>query len=377
MLRLTALAITLISIHVGASGLLADDKEDQRRLIKSIVASWEVKKGQVKTLTCVTKVESLFAKGYISREFKDKNTPPKPASDQRVSDQPCSWAIDFAGHRVRKEYELSRSWFYGDNEGEIALERRLHLVAEGKYRVFTPKGSVPAKMVDTGALIPEVNLHGDASHNFLLDMNDLPLVWLGGGVTGQWPQPTNLRFGDAPERFTFHGVVVWNDRKCAVLTVPEQQSKTMVREFLVSVDGPHTIYRCLARDGDVVAWQVEVEYREQGGQVVPSRWTCMENRDGRFHVSETYSVEKIELNAPIPDGLFEKALEPGMIVHDTMKNDAFSVNPQGELVPLRGAPSRALTLGIAIGVLVVVSLSLSWWFLRKRFRMVKTIGGSR
>lgn len=362
-----ATIVTIVGLFLALPQARAGPDE---KLVKAILAEWAARKTRVKTVSCTAKVESLFAKGCLSKELDDKSAPVYPPNDQRFSDQSCSWAIDFAEQRVRKEYDLVRPWIYGEKKDkcELAMEHSLHLFNDGKYRHYHNRDKYSAESKKSEQLTHDVTLHEGRSSDFLLLWDDLPLVWLGGGVTGQYPLPAKLRYSDEPTRFTFRGEALWNGKKCAVLTVPEQRSPTAVREFCVDLSKPYSIYRCCARDGDVVYWQDEVEYREEHGETVPSGWKRLEYGDGELISSASYSVEKIEVNVVLPRVLFEQPLEPGMLVFHSEKNGFFSVDSKGDLEPLGSASKRNLALPIAIAVLGLMALGLGWWFIRRRAR---------
>lgn len=358
LIALAAAVWVACSLPAGAA---ADEK-----LVKAILAEWQVRKTRVKTVKCSAKVESLFTKGYLSREFKNKAAPPQPPADQRFTNQSCSWALDFAHNRVRVECELIRPWIYSDSQGELALERSVHLVNNGKYRLFHPKGSYPEKSKDNGSIQPDVWFHEEASHSFVLNSCDHPILWMGGGLSGQWPRPTNLRYSDSPERFMFRGEIIFKGRKCVVLAVPEQQSATAVREFWVDIENPYRIYRCRALEGTNLYGQLEVQYNEQDGYTIPVRWTSMSFKNGQFNSSETYFTEKIEINTTLPQQLFESPLEPGMIVFHTLKNTAFEVDQSGKLVPLGSTPRSNLAFWLGLASASMALTVLIWWLLRKR-----------
>ena len=184
---------------------------------------------------------------------------PRPDGDKHFVDEWCSWDIDFATQRIRKEYEVTNPWYHEGGDAELAADYSLHLFAENKYRLFRPKA-----LSDEGsALAPDVTLFEGASHQFLLSFSDLPLLWLAGGVSGQCPVPKTMQYLDGIDRFSDRGRAEWDKHECVIITVPEQKSKTTVREFWVGPEKPYPIYCCRPRNGDSVNWQIDVTYQER------------------------------------------------------------------------------------------------------------------
>ncbi len=327
------LPMVVLSVALTGAAVTGGEKSPRSELVPTIAAAWQARQGEVKTLACSTKVTTVYPKGCLSDEInrhKKQANVTLPPEEKKFSDEPCSWKIDFAAQRVRKEYQLTNPFFHG-KEVELAPDKGLHLFADGKYSFFRPKDSVPQRK---GVLHVDMMLYGGASHSFLLCYSDLPLLWLAGGVNGQWPCPTDMQRIDRP--WVVKGERQRKGKPCVVITVPEQQSKRSVREFWVGTMKPYPIYYCLTRDGGNVRWEIEVQYGGKDGRLLPTEWTATEYHQGKVAQTRTYVVQQFQVNVPLPAGTFEKRLEPGMIVFDVEKDQTYRVDQGGTLMPLDG-----------------------------------------
>jgi hypothetical protein len=335
----------LLALLAGGGRLAAGEAQRHEEDLRRILAAWQARQTQVQGLTCKAKVESFYPRGYLSdqAEFhtdvpaKLPNPPVYPEEDVRIADGPCSWSLDFANARIRKEAQLTKPYFRSGDDYELIPDYGLHLFRDGKYRLFRTKDRQSREPAEPGVLSPDVYLYESASHQFLLWFSDLPLLWLGGGVTGRYPLPTAMRRLDAAQRFTVQGLAQWQGIECLVLTVQEQESPSSVREFWVHLAPPYPIHLCRAKNGDVVSWQLEVKYRNQAQQLVPETWTYDEYSVGKtpgLFSRRTYQVEEFQLNPALEAQEFEKRLEPGTTAFHVEKNNAFQVRPDGSLGPL-------------------------------------------
>ena len=326
----------------------AGEIEERKDLIRAIFANWQARQAEVKTLSAAAKVNTFYPKGYLSeyRLFSMDNKKDKsiiPESDRYFANEPCCWEIDFINQRVRKEYELTKPWFHEDYS-ELALDYGLHLYANGKYRFFRPKERYPHKAKER-ILTPDVVLYENASHQFLLSFSDLPLLWIGGGVSGKDSLPSRMNYLENAARFSYRGEAQWKNHNCVVLSTQEQESKTAVREFWVGVEKEHPIYFCRARDGDEVNWQIEVDYRNQGAHLIPAAWIYTEYVPlSRSFAKETYTTQHININAALGADLFEKKLEPGMVGYLVEKDMPVKVDRDGGFIPLEAGKARSYSL---------------------------------
>jgi hypothetical protein len=158
---------------------------------------------------------------------------------------------------------------------------------------------------------------------------------------------------DEPDRFTFYGRTKYQQRDCLILRVRNQQSTTSVVEFWVDESPPNLIYqRRIVRfrgDAEILEQQMQVDYRDQQGHLVPSTWTIsrysyhdpFDKNDAfanrrLFTEMRVYTVEQIEVNRPLPRKLFTPPpLKVGMGVDDVVKNERYVVDHSGKLVPFR------------------------------------------
>jgi hypothetical protein len=309
-----------------------------------VLNEWAARSAQIHTVSCSALVETFYPQACLSGQPHEPHHAGAviPESDKRYHDEPYSWWIDYDSASVKKEYRVSNPFFYGDGSCELAEDFGLHLYRRGKYRFFRPAAKYPERSRAGGALTPDVMLYEGASHQFLLAISDLPLLWLAGGINGDFPLPERLRQIEPVGGFVFRGKAQWNGHDCAVLTTHEQQIATAVREFWVGLEPPYPIYCCRARDGDRAFWQLDVEYAADSSNSIPSRWSCTEySSPGTLYFVRTFAVNKIDINAPLRPDVFEKALEPGMVAFSVERNRALGVAPDGKLLPLRTLKIRA------------------------------------
>jgi hypothetical protein len=327
------LSAVVLALALSGSAVAAGGEKPPCEVIPTIVGAWQARQAEVKTLACSTKVTTVYPKGCLSDEInrhKKQVNVTLPPEEKKFSGQPCSWKIDFAARRVRKEYQLTNPFFH-EKEVELTVDKGLHLFANGKYSYFRPRDSGPQRK---GVQHVDMMLYGGASHSFLLCYSDLPLLWLAGGVNGQWPCPADMQRIDRP--LVVKGERQRKGKPCVVITVPEQQSKRSVRELWVGTTKPYPIYYCCARDGDRVYWEIEVQYGGKDGRLLPTEWTATGYHQGKVTQTRAYTVQRLQLNVPLPAATFEKRLEPGMIAYDVEKDQTFRVDRAGNLVPVDG-----------------------------------------
>jgi hypothetical protein len=367
--------VFLVLVGVTMVPLLRAPAAEKKDLVESIRAVWKERQSHIKAVTCSARVDSFYPKGlltdmWVPGQTKPYEGEPLPKEDTRFTEESASWAIDFMAKNVRKEQlitnpscDLTARMFFADYQ--------LHLFHDGKYKLFRPKENYPKIPERSGILTPDVWLYEGASHMFLFQFPDLPLLWLGGGVNGQQPQPLHMEHIDNLERFSYRGEAQRKGHNCVVLSVPEGASKTAVREFWVGSEAARPIYYCCAREGKRVYWQLDVEYRDQDHSLVPAKWEYTQyNHPGELFFQNTYSVQRLEINPRLPADLFEKRLEPGQVAFVVEKNRAFEVDPQGRLVPLKEPPRKRKTTTFLPWVGVILALAvvfiLAWRYFRKR-----------
>lgn len=360
---------------VGVPALLAEENSPREGLVPKIVAAWRAKRERVRTVVCEAKVQSFYPKGYLSSLWLPLQTTEfeqvLPAEDKQFADESYSLAVDFPANRVRKEFRLT-AIYADETQRFLAPEYGLHLFHDGQYKLFRPKETYPEQATRSGWATPDVTLYESASHQFLLSFTDLPLIWLGGGVSGRYPLPEDMLFLAGAADFNTRGEVQWKGKDCFVLTIQEQQSKEAVREFWVGVEPPYPIYYCRARKGDRVKWQIEVKHRLQEHDLVPAEWVYTEYAfPGKSFFRQTYSVQRLELNSKLPAELFDRKLETGQVVYKVPNNTTYEVSNDGGLVPVRKArPQKKHPISwniLAFIILVSAALLLvAWRYFRKR-----------
>jgi hypothetical protein len=372
----------VISVLVGLSvaeapPAFAEDNKAPKALVQKIVDEYRSRQTAIRTITCSARVETFFPKGYLSEkatiEFdRPRGGDPVPANDQRFADEPCSWAIDFVTPRVRKESRLTIPRMNGRDPPEPISDPTVHLFTNGKYTLFRSKDRPRPVRAKKWALSPDVFLYEGRSHEFLFSFVDLPLIWTAGGLTGKYPLPTRMHELESPDRFSGGQVTEWKGHKCALLTVQEQNSTRKIREFWVGLEPSYPIYYCRARDADSVSWQLEVDYRAQDGRLIPTAWGYTEytRPPAQLFRRSTYVVQNIALNTPLSQSIFEKQLEPGMLVLSVPENKDLEVDQSGALVPMGSAyrrlPFTRTWMWTGAGAAVLVSVFVIVRYLLRR-----------
>jgi hypothetical protein len=369
-MRMALLSVVVLAVaQTNTKRTSADGRPSGPDVSGRIVASWQARQGATKTLRCSVTVVSFYPKGCLSERLRRDPTgyqtkEPVPEADKKYVDEPCSWALDFAAQRVRKESHLTEPFFYQKGDPQLAPSMGLRLFTNGKFRFFRPRESLPDKNRKYGV---DVDLYEENSQGFLLSFCDLPVLWLAGGVSGRSPIPTELQYLEKSERFTYRGDVQRQGVPCVILTVQEQLSKTAVREFWVGAEEPYPIYVCRARDIGKVYWQIDCAYRKQDQRLVPTAWTYTEyDQSGKVYSATTYTVQQIQINNTLAPALFEKRLESGMVAFHVGKNDTFDVDGDGNLVPLGSMRSRFGLITVASVVALLLAFGYTIHYVRKR-----------
>jgi hypothetical protein len=378
-------------VCIGIGGLMSatafaeEDKiadKGKEGLLRDIFAAWKERPTRLRTLVCSAGVETFYPRGWMP-DYEDREGKAKwgdrmlPEKDTRFTADSSSWAFDFAKERVRIESHLTGTWgMPGDQEFHVS--HGLHLFKDGIYSKYYPGQSEQERHDPrTGALRADALIGRQMDSKDMFSFAELPFLWSAGGVNGKYPVPTEMHYLEDPERFIYRGEVVWNQRRCVVLSIQEQESSTAVREFWVDAEPPYLIRSCRSRDGDRPMDQIDVDYREQDGLDLPAKWTFRVDNwpFGQLFMTRTYTVQNMRVNVPLPDDLFTKTLEPGMIVRAPETDDTFGtfeVDRDGSLVPLGSARSKShwhyVVAWSGIGLALVVGTVLGW--LRRRHRSV-------
>ena len=335
-----ALAVTL-----NAGGILGREATDERQLVERIVASWRARQKDIQTIRASARVDSFYSKGYLSAKTGASKYGPIPPEDTWIRGESQSWAIDFPQGRFAKESSKTYGSDPGDEDVPPQLVRRAErfLFKDGNYThcIANPEHGPRPKGY---TFLQHVHFSKYQGHAFVIWPDDVPLLWCAGGtITGDWPNPLQMLRVDAPEQFTFYGRATWQQRGCVLLRTRNQRSTTSVVEFWVDESSPHLIYRRRVVDflqgGERLQEEIQVQYSQRQGQFIPWQWsrTCYEFwHDPNSVTQVTFTIQDIEFNKPLPDGLFTVRLEPGMGVIETDKSGQYVVDVDGKLVPYRG-----------------------------------------
>ncbi|GIW90313.1 MAG: hypothetical protein KatS3mg109_0745 [Pirellulaceae bacterium] len=389
--------IGMVAAMVPMVGQARGEQEaDSEPWVEKIVASWRAQQESIRTLHARATVESFFSKGYVtskprivSKAVSDYGV--IPPDDVWFRGQAQSWTIDFSTGRFRKEFRKARIYEREDLSvpPQITHFHALFLFGDRRFtQVIRPEEwQLPG---EPERFRQHVTFDHGPGHAFVILPEDLPLLWCAGGtITGDWPNPMNLRKLDAADRFTLFGNTKWHGHDCVVLRLRNQQSTTSVVEFWVGREPPHAIYRSqtiwFAAGSERVERQIDVEYKAHNGQLLPAEWqvTYFDYYDhsGKPTIhAEKIAVRQIEINMPLSEELFTVRLEPGMGVYDADNNQSFVVDVDGKLVPYqnpeqqRRIAARARqqrTVRIAAPVIGVVALTVAAWFGYRYLRHVR------
>jgi hypothetical protein len=348
----SALSLSLALIVTSMSQAGADH-------LVGILKTWREKQAQVHSIKCEATVESFYAKAGFNSLF--------PEADSTYHSQFCSWTIDFENAKIRKEAKLIKPYFrFGQKLGAFEPEYSIRLSVNNRNRVFRPKNENEWAKTREGAKMWDL-LEDTGSHD-ILSFGDIPLLWVAGAVTGQIPAPNMLRHLDDLAKWSYRGQGEKGGNRCFVLTTPEQNATTLVREFWVGITPPHLILFCCAREDDVIFWQHEVTYSMRNNWVVPERMNVTEfvGRSARIRMNQLFSFKEFEINPAINVQVFHRDPAPGMLVRYNRKPGYFVVDEGGDLVPeMARKGSRRYLLG-ALAVLLLLLLAIGWYWRNRR-----------
>jgi hypothetical protein len=357
---LRGLAVMLLFMGWTASPCWGQEGNPQA-LVRQIVAAWQQRQ-RVRTLRCRAQVESFYPRGYLSAlAFPLLKSPtPLPPKDCRFTDGFCFWALELSGAKVkkiRKEYAWMQPYLDEEKRRAEFIQRHtLFLYTDGQCRLFWP---VPGQEVTLGC-----------STMGMISSQDRPLAWVLGRVNGEVVSVAELECSEPVERFTYRGQAEYKGQKCVVLTLPEQNTQTLLREFWVGLGPGHPIYYCRCQKGDRVYSEIEVEYSSEGQGEVPRRWTVYEHLEKGLIAYDTFTVREWQVNVSLPDELFVREYQPGETVYDMPRSQKFRVDAQGQLVPLTPVVSEPRTwLRILMPAwLILILILLVWYGVRRLLR---------
>ncbi|GIW91938.1 MAG: hypothetical protein KatS3mg109_2370 [Pirellulaceae bacterium] len=390
MARITWLAALHMLVVIGAARTYAQEQPDSTALVERIMATWHSRQNAIKTLRASATVDSFISKGYASSIHFYKGEP-IPTQDVWYRGQWQSWEIDLAARRFRKEF--CKAMICAD---ETARSKNpLQIVPMVYHRLLFSDDKA------TLVLRPEDGNWGthndgfrqhvlfDYAPGFVIWPEDLPLFWFAGGITGQWPSPSQMPRLDRPEEYIVHHRTRWHDRNCVILRVRNHRSRDSVREFWVDDEEPHVVYRSqivrFADNGERVEQRTDIEYQEGQGRQVPVKWTytefwCLASPGEVFTRSETFTIQQIEINTPLDPDLFKVQLKPGMgVIYGRDRPGRYVVDLSGKLVECRSAEQQQRIASLAkgrqtvhkvvsvvVGLTVAIALSTAGWLAYRR-----------
>jgi hypothetical protein len=293
--------------------------------------------------------------------------------------------LDFENNRVRKEFVLTRPITSNNPDGppQFVKDESTVLFESGNYswiHNWTGNDGKPVGSSNAEARWRQnVTLYKHMSHAFVLWPDDLPLLWWAGGVTGYWPNPQQLTRLDSADRFSYHATVTFSGRPCVLLRTPDQGSSRAVCEFWVDIVPPHPILRmrCIGDNGECDT-EIQVAYQDDAHQLLPANWSIISYPPLEMR---TYTVERFEWNANLPEYLFKVDLKPGMGVWDAEKGKKYFVDQRGELAPYTTETNTSLSrdqpvqfrgqtvlISVGTGIIAALFAWLAWHYRNKRLK---------
>ena len=351
------------------------DARAGRAFIEKMVAAWTAANRSIRTLDCRASIETLYPKGALSKERNGRFAPndPRriqslvPAEDVRTTGGTCRWAFDFDGPRIRKEARAKEAYYNLGELPEIKDAHHIKIFASGKFREFRPRGANASPAGPAGAPIPDAMLFEESSKAFLLDFNELPLLWVAGSVTGKLLTPNRMKVLESPGSFSYRGEADYRGHHCHLVTLPDQNSKTAVVEYWVSAEPGFPIHFCRAKDGQIVYWQIDVDYRIEAGEAALSAWTFtqFDYFTQTVYLASTYRVLELQFNRELSADLFDHNPKPGSVVFSVPDNSYKRVLQDGSLAPyVQRTPSRwkwptIVGAAVVIGLLIFYACAMS------------------
>jgi hypothetical protein len=370
--------ITLITIAGAGDEPPAPDPQAGRAIIEKMVAAWGQANRSVRTLDCWASVETLFPKGALTQERNNHLAPndsrriktPVPPEDVRTTGGTGRWALDFDGPRIRKESRGKEAYFDLGDLPQIQDARRIAIFACGKFREFYPRETnADPSAAHPGVPTPDAMLFEERSQDFLLQFQDMPLMWVAGSVTGKLLLPNRMKVLEPPSAFTYRGEGDYRSHRCHVVTLQNQDSKTSVVEYWVGIEPGFPIYFCRAKDGQIVHWQIDADYRAEAGRPVLSSWTFtqLDYFSQNVYLASTYRVTELRLNPELPAELFDHSPKAGSVVFSVPDNSYKQVRSDLSLAPyVPPSPSRWKWPVIIGAILVVGLITFYAWYRRRR-----------
>lgn len=324
---LTALVVAAAD---GEPPAPAPDPQAGRAIIEKMVATWGEANRSVRTLDCRASVETLFPKGALSQERNNRFPPndprriqtPVPPEDVRTTGGTCRWVLDYEGPRIRKEFRGKEAYYDLGDLPQIQDAHHIAIFAEGKFREFRPREANATPPGPAGVPTPDATHFEKRSQEFLLDFNDLPLMWVAGSVTGKLLLPSRMKLVEPASAFTYRGKGDYKSHPCHIVTLPDQNSKKAVVEYWVGAEPGFPIYFCRAKMGQVVFWQVDAEYRTGAGTPALSAWTFTQLNlfTQKIYLASTYRITELKINPELSADLFDHNPKPGSIVFSVPDN---------------------------------------------------------
>jgi outer membrane lipoprotein-sorting protein len=296
------------------TGLLASGLLAQETTKDEIVRDWKARQERVKSGRFEWTQEQTDTKGVISYWWK---AIPRPGNKDIKGDIPpkdtthtyqCS--VVFEGKKLREESRIP-SW---DRNTNTYTVRSIIAVFDG---------STSSRLQDPfpGLKWHQGDIRKEAHH---IDFNNLGL------------QPILMTFRALTPYMRAYDVSRFEvrDTKAVIAKIPcvelWQGNATQVEDRLwVDPARGFVLVRCSQFLQGHLAHQLDVNYKRDGEEWVPSQWTVVFNRGGKLERFYQARVTQYELNVPIPKSDFEIDFPPGTRVTDDKNNREWIVRPDG------------------------------------------------
>lgn len=346
---------------------IAANAKEPQEILASIEAAWRKSQREIHSIQCSGRMSSTYPKGGLTSSLS-KVAPPKegvPEKDLHFDDQQFRWVIDFDNLKLRRESAFVVPRFtVGSPTVAFEKEVGIDLFSNNEYRYVRERGANP--------WLEKKNWEVKISPAGLpfIGFDALPILWIAGCMSTEPPRPKSLKSIDNLARWSFRGEAVRNGESLFVITMPEGQSSSVIRELWVSKELPHRVHFCNVRTPRGVPWQLEVSYQASNAVLVPAsiKYTEFDYPRTAVRYHGTYTFNEFLINESFNESVFDHSLKPGMTVSYHAKRGLFEVARDGTIVPYQEQrDNRGLFLRILIVVaFCVVAASLVWWLLRRR-----------
>jgi hypothetical protein len=351
--------VALMSWLASTAQIRADETSSQTSVLQQIIAAWEARQQEVRTVHFAWRTERTDRKGSIS-EFmkrlgsKADESAPMPAADTTYTSDDEVW---FDGRRVRWESYGPEPIIGTDNQGT-------RFVSMKKVSVFDGEQSLQYQLSDNDEL---------PKQGYKLKGRPLPIqTALNAKPVFAFVRPFDRSFGYI-DKTALRVSHLQETPAGGSQVVLERQARNARRErYWVDPKVAHGIVRyAIESPPGKVEHQLDVSYRPDPAHGwLPEKWTVTSfSKGGAVAFVQSCQTTTLVLNEPIADRTFQVEFPDSTRVVDGMGND-FIAGKDGQLKPFSpetaGSRQSSATKSLAIfmGFAAVVAILFVMW--RKR-----------